>query len=1411
MLCAFAALGGMRTLADYVYVCASHECAISVPDGSSSQTKKEYKTYSEKSHGYYDSDVGLGVTRISMYDSPDYLKSITAQDKAGYRFLGWYTKTSGWGVTNPTVESATNLLESTNTFTYDKLQGAGKYNYSTCVVVAKYIPVYEIMANVSPAGAGTATGGGTYDEGTTVTLTATPANGYLLKQWKKGSTIVSTTNFSFKAASGCAGTYTAVFTGVPYFVSFGANDGDGSMENESFVYGEAKALTVNAYTRSGFRFCGWATSPGGGVAYADGATVSNLTTSANATNKLYAVWSNNTYSVNFNSNGGKGAMSQTNVTRDVEFALPSNAFTRAGYNFGGWATSPGGDVVYADGVTVSNLAEAGGSFTLYVVWTPNSYSIHFDPNGGTGSMNDVSDVKYGTAVSLPSNKFERTGYHFVGWDLIANGGGKYADGETVSNLTETDGQTVNLLAIWSANTYYVAFDSNGGTGSGMDVMEYSYGIEYTLPANKFSMTGYTFDKWTTTVDVVTGDGIESVEKEFVNSDSLLNLTPVDNSTNVFYAVWTANSYTIRFNPNGGTGEMAPMDATYDVEVPLALNGFQKTGYKFSGWATSSGGDVIYGNGATVSNLTASAGGTFNLYAKWTPIEYTIAFDANGGAGEMAGTNVVYDATIYLPANEFTRIGYTFLGWATNSAGEKTYNDKASVRNLAAADGDTVTLYAAWSTNNYSIRFNSNGGTGYMANTDVAYDVEVVLPSNRFTRTGYAFDRWTTTVDVVIGGVTVPVATNFADQATVSNLTTTKSGTVDLYATWTANEYVIAFDANGGDGGDTMPDIGATYDSPVALTSNAFTRTGYTFDCWTTTVRGVAKSYDDGATVTNLADAANATNTLCAKWKANSYTVHFNANGGDGGEMTDESFEYDKGKQLNANSFTRTGYVFAGWAVEEGGGVIYENRAMVTNLTAAANATFNLYAVWTANSYTIAFNPNGGDGDTAVIPATYGEAVELPPNTFTRTGYTFDHWTTTVDSVEFDFVDGATVSNLTATANATSTLYATWTANTYTVTFDANGGSVSPESKLVTYDEAYGELPTPTRIGYAFNGWYTSASSETQVTAETKVAITYDQTLSAHWTANAYTIRFNANGGTGTMDDTNVNYGVAFALPSNEFARAGYRFNGWKTLGGDEYGDCAVVSNLTATVDGIVNLFAKWNNSTDNKYSVAADCDKSYGNIVALELKANEESWCIILMDKDDGVVGGNNQYIQLSVPQTGKDNAELSCTAPCNGILNFFYKFTRESSINKVAVLTNDTIRSEFSSDVSTWTPCETLLNKGDSFKVTWTSKNNLGLALIDKITFTATSTSGNPEPVEGVDNVSVSSVSVADDKFSLSFVGNPYFDYELWINDDLTDADGWVLWEKKSGADNVSFSPDISVEDWPQMFYRIDTVQKSD
>jgi uncharacterized repeat protein (TIGR02543 family) len=284
----------------------------------------------------------------------------------------------------------------------------------------------------------------------------------------------------------------------------------------------------------------------------------------------------------------------------------------------------------------------------------------------------------------------------------------------------------------------VTFNANGGAGS---MTAQSVRGTAAIKSNTFTRAGYTFAGWATSQN----GSVAYANGALISPTGAVTL----------YAKWTAISYTVTFNANGGAGSMSAMSFTAAGRT-LTPNAFTRTGYTFAGWSTTAGGTATISNSASYSTP-----GNVTLYAVWTAINYTVTFNANGGAGTMANqTTTVVGAA--LRTNTFTRTGYRFDGWATTPTGAVAYTNGAT---YGAAESRT--LYAKW-TAVFTVTFNANGGTGAMA-AQVVPTTGAVLRTNTFTKQGKTFGGWSTTVNGTLA---------FANSATVR-----PTRNITLYAIW----------------------------------------------------------------------------------------------------------------------------------------------------------------------------------------------------------------------------------------------------------------------------------------------------------------------------------------------------------------------------------------------------------------------------------------------------------------------------------------------------------------------------------------------------------------------------------------------------------------------------------------------------
>ncbi|MDR1065234.1 MAG: InlB B-repeat-containing protein [Oscillospiraceae bacterium] len=276
-------------------------------------------------------------------------------------------------------------------------------------------------------------------------------------------------------------------------------------------------------------------------------------------------------------------------------------------------------------------------------------------------------------------------------------------------------------------------------------------------------------------------------------------------------------------------------------------------------------------------------------------------------------------------------------------------------------------------------------------------------------------------------------------------------------------YTISYSANGGS--DAPGSQTKTHGAALTLSATKPTRTGYTFQGWATSNTATSAAYSVGASFT-----ANANTTLYAVWKANTYTVSYNANGGSGAPGS-QTKTHGAPLTLSSTKPTRDGYAFQGWATSN----TATSAAYSAGASFIGNATTTLYAVWKANTYTITYNANGGSGAPSSQTKTYGATLTLSSTKPTRDGYTFQGWATSNTATSAAYSAGASF-----TTNANTTLYAVWKANTYTVSYNANGGVGAPSSQTKTHNAALTLSSTkPTRTDYVFVGWSETQSATIQ--------------------------------------------------------------------------------------------------------------------------------------------------------------------------------------------------------------------------------------------------------------------------------------------------------------------------------------------
>ena len=385
--------------------------------------------------------------------------------------------------------------------------------------------------------------------------------------------------------------------------------------------------------------------------------------------------------VTFDGNGGTGSMEPVTVEEGSRYVLPACGFTApAGQEFKAWEI---GGVEYNAGDDYVVL----GNTEIKALWKdsaviPTTFTITFNANGGTGSMEPVT-VEEGSRYVLPACGFTAPdGQEFKAWEI---GGIEYNAGDDYVVLGNTE-----IKALWKDSaviptTFTITFNANGGTGS-MEPVTVEEGSRYVLPACGFTAPdGQEFKAWE----------IGGIEYNAGDDYVVLGNTEIK-------ALWKDSAvipttFTITFNANGGTGSMEPVTVEEGSRYPLPACGFiPPVNMQFSGWALSAGGSVIADGAIMVtSNIT--------LYAIWEPVpvnEFVVFFDGNGGTPAVSSMTTIGHRLAFLPG-AFRSGSYRFDGWYT----ERNGGELITTSTVFAAN---TIVYAHW-----TYTGGSGGSGGYV--------------------------------------------------------------------------------------------------------------------------------------------------------------------------------------------------------------------------------------------------------------------------------------------------------------------------------------------------------------------------------------------------------------------------------------------------------------------------------------------------------------------------------------------------------------------------------------------------------------------------------------------------------------------------------------------------------------------------
>ena len=958
------------------------------------------------------------------------------------------------------------------------------------------------------------------------------------------------------------------------------------LNNPSVNHGSTVTAPPTPDNKTGHHFNGWVDQNGN--PYTFGTPVTQDTT-------VTATYAPNQYTVQYDKNAAdaSGAVSDSTHTYGVAKNLNGNSYTRPGYEFAGWATTPTGTVTYPDQQSVINLTtQNNGVVKLYAVWTQatpatEAFGIRKTLSGDVGPLPNgenapiVADTfrfrltaKQTNAPGLtllPMPAGTATGAQTADYTLTS-AGLSYGTFGTAATGTVASG----LLTFTLPGDYYYELTELAGSAAG-----YSYG-----GASKVYTLHYKVTQSGTTLSVM-----KEVKEGSGSYAPLSGALDFDNS----YAL---PSYTVSFNSQGGDVTPSTQTVKYghfasrpQTQAGKSSPAGDLAGHTFGHWNKQ-------GDPATTAYdfEHTPVTGNITLDATWTTNSYTITVtdgpDANPPHQNevISNTTVPYNTPSTEPNRPNNKTGYHFDHWEKN-------NDPSHTPYVFGTPiTGNETIHAVYAPNSYTVRYNKDAAdaSGTVADSQHTYDVAKNLNNNAFTRPGYEFAGWSRTQ----GSTTV----DFADQASVVNLSATDGAVVDLYAVWTAATPIAA---NVTIQKTLTGDITTT---PGGLASPITPETfRFELKAISTTAPGV--------TALPMPAAAAGAQTAVLTLRSNDLTagvgtvssgnLTFTMPGEYVYELKELSgsstgFTYDQTVYSLKYTVTQSGTTLSVSAESKSGSGAYQ----------PFNGTAGFTNDYQLPRYRVSYDSNLG----SATPPTennikYGHFATQPGNAAgtsspagDRVGFHFKHWIDTQTGQFFNFGDP-----ITRDVN----LQAVWERNGYTVTVNDGPDATTPNQNISTQRVPHGDPATePTRPnnkpGHHFDGWKTS--SNTPYTFGTPV--TENQTIHASYAPNHYTVKYEANGSnvSGTVADSQHTYDLAAPLTQNSYTRPGYQFSGWAERpdgSGTQYTDQQSVINLTQVDGDTVHLYAVWTPVTP--YQLDLGVQKILSGEIGLALGTGETS------------------------------------------------------------------------------------------------------------------------------------------------------------------------------------------------------------
>ncbi len=804
----------------------------------------------------------------------------------------------------------------------------------------------------------------------------------------------------------------------------------------------------------------------------------------------------------------------------------------------------------SDSVFVKSLStKVGGIVQMTSQWTPITYNVHYELDGGSGDYAD-GQVTYEQVLQVPAPS--REGYLFTGWMLSGdsyaiswaeqsnnaagpfswmNSGEKYGAGLDViyvKDLSCVADKTATLTASWTVGAYNVAFDSNAdGVEGAMSDMVLNFGSEYNLDWNGYSKTGHSFIGWATE---------PKGEVVYENHAIVKDLASEIGETVTLYAVWKIDQHTFTFT-NSPVTKIDPITLDYGAEVTKPADPVYPK-YDFAGWSY---------NGEITEIPSTMPAYDMEFRAEWNVASYVVSYDANGGFGTMKDETIEYFVSTTLYKNEFSWTGHKFIGWNTEKNGGGTsYTDMDIVTDI----GDTV-LYAQWETLKYFVVFHSNpADADYADETKVQefeYDVAEALDKNSFSIDGFDFDSWNTKAD--------GSGTKYQDGQSVVNLCVVDGDEFPLYAQWVPKAQTIVLEK-----GEHGLNDGVAYvkygDESAVIQTPVESEDGFAVSCYglvSVSLRSLKASattfipvlYPDGSfadspyvkngkwayasddlALTAMFDAVYDTTVIDAKSSEKIRTVSYDGSP----EVLEHVFDVSA-EDKRAVDIESVILLTSDDKQDVGMAYTFDQDAQTVTVTSDDG-------VWGDLEIRVNYVPlkctvtlYAGEGGQAFGSGTYDYGVQVTIEAVPEDHYAFVKWSDDSDAARRTFEIQGDIE-----------LTATFTKKQYTLTLLAgDGGLVNGEKKtqgLYYYGDKVEAVAVPDE-GFEFDRWSDDGTSESTRT----IVIGSDIEYTAYFKERVLTATWEDWNGT-VLDEGTVKYGGTPEYKGPSPYYKGYDFLGW---------------------------------------------------------------------------------------------------------------------------------------------------------------------------------------------------------------------------------------------------------------------------